>query len=267
MEHDLSFHLQSVVKEKNELVDFEGPLNLILILLQKNKIEIRDIKISDILDQYLAFLDGMEKMDLEITSEFIQMASYLLLIKTKEMLASTEEISELEVLMESLEQLRAKEILSSIKDAIPFISEKYKFGSLIFSKQPEQFTKEPSEYQYSHEPVELLEALKSVFMSTHEIPYDNSIIEKVMPQKITFSIRDKSRHIISRLRLRSVKLNDLYSECVTKSEIVATFISILELCSNGNIEISLCRDGSGYELSYTGGDIETIMEKLETDYE
>ena len=66
-----TFHLDGIVKDRNELQDFDGPLNLILMLLSKNKIEIRDIKISEILDQYLEYLDRMEKMDLEITSEFV----------------------------------------------------------------------------------------------------------------------------------------------------------------------------------------------------
>lgn len=95
-----SFYLEGVVREKNELQDFEGPLSLILMLLSKNKIEIRDIKISEILDQYLEYLDQMQKLDLEIASEFVQMASHLLYIKTKTLLTQEEEVSELEVLIE-----------------------------------------------------------------------------------------------------------------------------------------------------------------------
>ena len=70
-----NFHLEAVVRERNELQDFEGPLSLILMLLQKNKIEIRDVSISEILDQYLAWMDEMQRMDLEIASEFVQMAA------------------------------------------------------------------------------------------------------------------------------------------------------------------------------------------------
>ena len=89
-----TFHLESIVKDKNELQDFDGPLSLILMLLSKNKIEIRDIKIAEILDQYLEYLERMERMDLEITSEFVQMASHLLYIKTKTLLAGEEELSD-----------------------------------------------------------------------------------------------------------------------------------------------------------------------------
>ena len=99
--------------------DFEGPLTLILMLLSKNKIEIQDVSISSILEQYLAYLDEMKAMDLEIASEFVQMASHLLYIKTRTLLTSEEEVSELEVLMESLEQLKAKDNLAAIREVVP----------------------------------------------------------------------------------------------------------------------------------------------------
>ena len=115
-----SFFLEGVVKNKNELQDFEGPLSLILMLLSKNKIEIRDIKISEILDQYLEYLAQMQSMDLEIASEFVQMASHLLYIKTKTLLTSDdEEVSELEVLMASLEQLKCKDIYTAVRQVTP----------------------------------------------------------------------------------------------------------------------------------------------------
>ena len=115
-----NFHLESVVREKDELQDFSGPLSLILMLLSKNKIEIRDLKIADILDQYLAYLAEMQSMDLEIASEFVQMASHLLYIKTKTLLTSDEEEpSELELLMQSLEQLKARDALSAVRSLTP----------------------------------------------------------------------------------------------------------------------------------------------------
>ena len=88
---NLSFHLEGIVREKDSQQDFEGPLSLILMLLQKNRIEIRDLKISDILDQYLDYLDRMQHMDLEVASEFVQMASHLLYLKTRTLLAAEEE--------------------------------------------------------------------------------------------------------------------------------------------------------------------------------
>jgi len=110
------FKLEGIVKEKDETTDFEGPLNLILQLLSKDKVEIRDISISSILDQYLAFLDEMAEMDLDIASEFVTMASHLTFIKTKMLLSGNEDISELEQLISSLEELRRGDVYLQIKD-------------------------------------------------------------------------------------------------------------------------------------------------------
>ena len=74
------FKLEKVVQPKSgeSLEDFEGPLDLILFLLSKNKIEIQDIPIALILDQYLAYLEQRQRMDLEVASEFVTMAAHLM---------------------------------------------------------------------------------------------------------------------------------------------------------------------------------------------
>ena len=100
---DPIFHLSGVVRSRGEMQDFNGPLTLILQLLSKNKIEIKDISISLILEQYLDYLDEMADMDLEVASEFVAMASYLVLIKTKMLLAGGGEVDELGDLISSLE--------------------------------------------------------------------------------------------------------------------------------------------------------------------
>ena len=132
-----NFFLEGIVKEKNQLQDFEGPLSLILMLLSKNKIEIRDIKIADILDQYLEYLDKMQSMDLEVASEFVQMASHLLYIKTRTLLAGDEEVSELEVLMASLEQLKCRDIFAAVQKVTPELKKASELGLLYYAKLPE----------------------------------------------------------------------------------------------------------------------------------
>ena len=96
-----SYHLEGVIRTRDELEDFTGPLDLILMLLSKNKIEIRDIQISLLLDQYLEYLQMMQEMDLEIASEFVQMASHLTYIKTKMLLTEEKEPTELEMLVDA----------------------------------------------------------------------------------------------------------------------------------------------------------------------
>mgnify|MGYP001048397926 CR=1 FL=1 len=82
------FKLEKVVQAKGSepLEDFEGPLDLILYLLSKNKIEIQDIPIALILDQYQAYLEQRQRMDLEVAREFIAMAAHLVYIKTRMLL-------------------------------------------------------------------------------------------------------------------------------------------------------------------------------------
>ena len=255
-----SFFLEGVVKEKNELQDFEGPLSLILMLLSKNKIEIRDIKISEILDQYLEYLAQMQSMDLEIASEFVQMASHLLYIKTKTLLTSDdEEVSELEVLMASLEQLKCKDVYNAVRQVTPELKQASELGLLYFSKLPEPLPKTAKKYEYRHEPVDLLKALASVYMRGGKTPELESFSSAV-PKRIVYSIRDKSRQILSRLSGSSVTLKGLYAECRSRSEVVATFMSVLELCSMGNIHIS--RSGDDYMVEFTGGDVDEIIEKI-----
>ena len=136
-----NFFLEGIVKEKNELQDFEGPLSLILMLLSKNKIEIRDIRISEILDQYLDYLDKMQSMDMEVASEFVQMAAHLLYIKTRMLLAGDKEVSELEVLMESLEQLKCRDIFAAVQQIIPELKKASELGLQYYSKLPDPLPK------------------------------------------------------------------------------------------------------------------------------
>ncbi len=92
-------------KTGETLEDFEGgPLDLILFLLNKNKIEIQDIPIALILDQYLAYLEQRKQMDLEVASEFVTMASHLMYIKTRMLLSIEDEEaqSEMDALIQSL---------------------------------------------------------------------------------------------------------------------------------------------------------------------
>lgn len=106
------YHLEGVVKAKTEdMEDFVGPLDLILHLLSKNKMEIKDIQISLILDQYLAWMAARKEMDLEVASEFVTMASQLVYIKTRMLLSIHDEeaLSEMEQLIASLEEHQRNE--------------------------------------------------------------------------------------------------------------------------------------------------------------
>ena len=113
------FKLEKVIRSRSqeEMQDFEGPLYLILYLLGKNKMEIQDISISQILDQYLEWLEARQRMDLEVASEFVAMASHLMYIKTRMLLSLEDEEarSEMDALIQSLEERRRSEHYGRVK--------------------------------------------------------------------------------------------------------------------------------------------------------
>ena len=233
-----TFYLEGIVKSRDEMQDFSGPLNLILMLLSKNKIEIRDLKISEILSQYIDYISKMQEMDLDVASEFVQMASYLVYIKTKTLLVSDEEISEIEELMNSLEQLKCKEAYTSIKAVTPELAKASEQGTLMFSKIPEPLSKTGDRsYRYSHEPQELLMALMSV-ISRGELSRDTEKNAILVPKRIIYGVREKCVQLIALLQSGRIhSLQELYEMSKSRTELIATFISVLELCSMGSLEI------------------------------
>ena len=257
---DPTFFLEGVVHEKSDMVDFEGPLSLILLLLSKNKIEIRDIPIAEITDQYLEYLNAMEKLDLDIASEFVQMASYLLYIKTRMMLTEEKEISELEQLIASLEQLKAKDTYTALKFVTPMLEAASRTGLQYHSRPPEPLPKKAGEYRYRIEAEDLLKGLLSVF-TRGGAAAEPLVISA--PKRITYSVRQKSRDLIDLLRSEgAMTLKALYLRCESRSEIVATFLSVLELCSLGSLRLT--EEEGGYVASFKGSDekMEDILDTI-----
>lgn len=255
-----TFHLEGVVKARGETQDFEGPLSLILMLLQKNKIEIRDVSIGDICDQYLDYLERMERMDLEVASEFVQMAAYLLYIKTGTLLKSEREETELEGLMSSLEQLKCKELRGALAEVTPWLAERSKEGFLLLTRAPEPLPKR-HEYDYKHAPEELLKALYGAFSRGDSRLPAPPALGAIAPSRIVYSVRAKSRDVLNILSRGDMSLRELYALGRSRSEVVATFISILELCSLGSVVIEEREDGL-YAV-FAGGDTEEILESIE----
>ena len=242
--------------------DFDGPLSLILTLLSKNKIEIRDVRISDILDQYLAWLAEMESLDLEVASEFVQMASYLLYIKAKTVLEGEEQVSEMQELMDSLEQLKCRDLRESLKTVAPILSQASERGFLLYTRGQEPLPPRSGTYEYRHEPPELMEALYAVFSRSGARAPGPPELRSLAPSRIVYGVRDKCREILSRLKNGgSVTLRALYGESRSRSEIVATFISVLELCAMGGLQV----DGAGedFVLTSAGGDAEKLLSAIE----
>ena len=134
------YHLEGIVRTRSEqMEDFEGPLDVIFLLLSKNKIEIQDVSITAILEQYLAYLDEMKRLDMEIAR-----ASHLMLIKTKMLLSAAEAAeaqSELDLLRQSLVERQRKEAMESIRTAITWLEPRNEIGRCLFTKEPETLRK------------------------------------------------------------------------------------------------------------------------------
>ena len=232
-----NYYLEGVIRTRDEMEDFTGPLDLILMLLSKNKIEIRDIQISLLLDQYMEYLQKMQEMDLEIASEFVQMASHLMYIKTKMLLTEESEPTELEILVSALEQLKARDAVSAVRSVAPTLGDMAEKGLLSQTRGPLPMPERP--YDYRHDTAELIGALAQILLrGTGEAPVQDETLRRAAPKAIIYSVHDKSAQVLSILSERgSVPLRELFSLCASRSELVATFLSVLELCSDGAVRV------------------------------
>lgn len=240
-----TFRLEGVVRTREELEDFEGPLTLILQLLAKNKIEIQDIRIAELLDQYLAYLDEMKSMDLDIASEFVQMASHLVYIKARMLISAGEETGELEELIESLERLRNKDSFERLKLVLPDIASMYTRGAGTVVKPPEYLPVD-KEYRYVHERSDLTDAMVRVLTREDALNAAKSPAGFRFPERIVFSVTEKTKQIVSLLTARGpITLPELFKKSGSRTELVATFVAVLELAHDGSVVL----EGEGEEMS------------------
>ena len=259
------FRLEGVVKTKNEESDFEGPLTLILLLLSKDKIEIRDISISQILDQYLAYMGELQELNLDIASDFVAMASHLAYIKTKMLLSGGEEVSELEQLISSLEELQRGDIYTQIKLASETLSGMFTRGGAMMPGPPEYLPTD-NEYKYEHVDEDLLTAILQVIGRENAILSSRNPKEATYPARIIYPISDKITEIVERLKqYGDVSVKELFDNNGSRAEMVATLIAILELCKVGAVFLI----GSEDEIvaTYTGTGREPSLAEIEEGWE
>ena len=235
------YYLQGIVKTRSEeMEDFAGPLDVIFLLLSKNKIEIQDVSITAILEQYLAYLDEMKRLDMEIASEFITMASHLMLIKTKMLLSAAEQAeaeSERDLLRKSLEDRRRKEAMEQIRTAVSQLEPRNEIGRCLFTKEPEPLRKDGT-YRYKHTPLDLLKALETISeRGARRLP-PPTVNFKGIVGKEPYPVTKKATEVLRRLVLKGiVRLKSLFQGNRSRSEVVATFLAILELCRTGSVTI------------------------------
>ena len=235
------YRLEGIVHTRTEqMEDFEGPLDVIFLLLSKNKIEIQDVSISAILEQYLAYLDEMKRLDMEIASEFITMASHLMLIKTKMLLSAAEQAeaeSELDLLRSQLIERQRKEAIEAVRTAVSWLEPRNEIGRCIFVKEPEPLKRDKT-YRYQHTTADLLRSLDNISERNQRRLPPPTVNFKGIVGKEPYPVTRKTGELLRHLLLRGVeKLKNLFKGNRSRSEIVATFISILDMCKNNTVTL------------------------------
>ena len=199
------FKLEGVVHERSAetLQDFEGPLDLILFLLSKNKIEIQDIPIALILEQYLAYLEQRKQLDLEVASEFITMAAHLMYIKTRMLLSIEDEEAqnEMEQLIQSLKERQQKDTYLRIRTLTETLGPMSEFGRNTMTKNPEPMERGKI-YEYDHEKADLVLAMQSIFDRAEKLaPPPRAAFEQIV-QRAVFRLRQGGRDRTAAQELR-----------------------------------------------------------------
>ena len=251
------FKLEKVVRSKSEeeMQDFEGPLDLILYLLGKNKMEIQDISISLICDQYMAWLARRQEMDLEVASEFVTMASQLVYIKTRMLLSIEDEEaqSEMDALIQSLEERKRGDAYAKVRYITERLGPMGEFGRSVLTRPPEPMERGKI-YEYQQEPADLILAMQEVTDrrgQVEEAPPLKAFDEIV--KREPYPVETKAREIIRRLRQGGItRFLLLFRSSRSRSELVATFMAVLELCRSNLIRLA----GSASDCTVTcDGDV------------
>ena len=235
------YRLEGIVHTRNQgMEDFEGPLDVIFLLLSKNRIEIQDVSITAILEQYLAYLDEMKRLDMEIASEFITMASHLMLIKTKMLLSAAEAAeaeSELDLLRQSLIDRQRREAMEQIRMAITVLEPRNEVGRCIFIKEPEPLRRDNT-YRYKHTPDDLLRVLDVIAERNQRQLPPPTVNFKGIVGKEPYPVTRKATELLRTLVLRGIdRLKNLFKGNRSRSEIVATFLAVVELCKTNSVSL------------------------------
>lgn len=240
------YHLDKVVRTSEaDMKDFDGPLDLILHLLSRHKIEIRDIRISLLLDQYLAWMERREQLHLEVASEFVAMAAHLAYIKTRMLLSwdDQEAISEMEQLMAALEEHRHHESYLRIREATVWLAQNYSSGSDHLTRMPEVLPTDNS-MRYRHPKGDLLRAMGAILERMEQRRPPPAEHFAALVGREPHPVSEKARAIVQwLLEMGTTRFRALFASNGSRSEMVATFLAVLELCKGKQIVLKETEEG------------------------
>lgn len=214
-----------------KLDDFEGPLDLLLQLIARNKLNIYDIKLSVLIDQYLEQIEYFRQQEMDISSEFLAMASRLIYMKTVSLLPRQYEIEKLkeELTGELLEYSVCRQMAEKLSTMTA--------GFDKFIKAPSSYDFDTA-YELTHDGETLVNAyLSAVNRAKRVAPPSVAPFTRIVAKKIV-SVSSKIVFVIRKLALSGGgKLSSLYKTAKSRSELVATFLAVLELCKANRIKI------------------------------
>lgn len=225
-----SDRLHNMTEINFKLEVFEGPLDVLLMLIQKHKLNIYDIEISVLLEQFLGYLERMTEADIEVTSDFLEMAARLILIKSAALLPK-DEAEKLKKDLEGqlIELALAKAMAQKLKASWQ--------GDEVFVREPMELDID-SAYRQTHEPEELLLAYGVLAeRSRKRASYNSEPVEPVVERSYVTIFTGIVRILKSLRKNKSVALSELYEGCDRSLE-VAMFLAVLELAYDGRIKIS-----------------------------
>ena len=220
---------------------FEGPLDLLLHLIKINEVEISDIPITIIADQYLEYLDLMRALDINVAGDFLVMASTLMHIKSKILLPKQEDdLVEIEDPREEIvrslaEYMRLKDAANELASRDILYRDVFKRGIEIKSDREDITTTKVTLY-------DLMDAFKKVIKRKHP-----GIVLRFSAE--SWSVKKKMVEIIRILKeKKNCLLDDLFSAMESVSEMIATFLALLELIRTGFVNVFQGKEGSDIML-------------------
>ncbi|MEA4921316.1 MAG: segregation/condensation protein A [Clostridiaceae bacterium] len=213
---DVTFHLEV----------FEGPLDLLLYLLSKNKIDIKDIPISLILEQYIDYLAKMHEMDIEVTGEFITMASQLVYIKSKMLIPVYKEDEADDPRAALIETLLDYQ---RVKQVGGMLMGRFELGRDIFTKSPEPLMCD-EEQLYGNTLRQLQKAVVNILeREGRKLPPPVESFSGIVGRE-TVSVSDKITFLLEKFKNQeTIDFSDAVLSSKTRSEVVAVFLAVLEL--------------------------------------
>ena len=225
---------------------FEGPLDLLLHLISKHKIDINDIPIFELVEQYTDYVKRMQEENMEVASEFLEMAARLVYIKSVSLLPVHEEAEQLKIELagELLEYQQCKRIAEELQT--------HTDGFNFFSREPQKYEPDKT-YRRLHDPVDILRAyMSAIGKGKRKLPPPIEAFSAIVAKKIV-SVSSRIHHIMNKLVSgKKRKFSEFFQKAESRSELVATFLAILELAKTKRIYISGDGDDTEVELNNEG---------------